>query len=247
MPVDLRKGHPLYEKYEAAKDSVQKAGVDRPVAVYLVADFSISMTGFYNDGRNGEPSTMQDLGDRILALSATVDDDGEVPVVLFDTSARKPVNINVHRSAGAMDEVVRKAGSMGGTDYAPAMKVIRELHRKKGNGNPGLVIFQTDGNTGNPGAAERQIKESAPEPLFWQFMGYGYDERMVFLEGLDTMPGRVIDNAGFFHAGQNPKGMSDAELYDQIIGGEFSQQWLAAYEQQFGGFAAPRRGLFGRR
>ncbi len=233
MPVDLSKDHPLSAKYEAAKVSVRKSGLAYPVACYLVCDYSGSMRRYYRDG------TMQDLSDRIVALSAVVDDDGEVPVILFDTDARRPVDVNVHQSAGAMDRVVEAAGGMGGTDYAPALEAVRKLHREKGNGNPGLVIFQTDGDTVNRNGVTRQIVDSAPEPLFFQFMGYGHEEK-TYLEKLNSMGGRVIDNAGYFHAGPNPKALSDEELYDKLIGGEFTQEWIPAYIEQFGGFAAPR-------
>jgi hypothetical protein len=263
MPgIDLRKDHPLFTKAQAAKASVQKARlVGQPVATYLVGDFSWSMTGFYTDGNAAVPSTMQDLGDRVLALSATVDDDGTVPVFLFHTTAFNHVKIDVNNPAGAMDRVITEAGSldaMGGTNYAPVMQAVRELHYQEGNGNPGLVIFQTDGDTYPAAEAEAQVRESAPEPLFWQFMGYGPEEK-AFLAKLNTMGGRVIDNAGYFHAGPDPRSVPDEVLYDQLIGGEFAQEWLPKYRRQFGGFTpvrpAPaaqpqqprRRGLFGRR
>lgn len=232
MPISLNKTHPLFEKAEVAKVSIRKANLNgQPVAVYLVADYSISMRHFYANG------TMQDLTDRMLALSAGVDDDGSVPVVLFHTEALTPVRVHVDQSVGAMSRIVDQAGRMGGTAYAPAMRTVRELHRQEGAGNPGLVVFQTDGDTSNSGDVKREIKDSAWDPLFWQFVGYGEEEKK-FLNKLDTMSGRVVDNAGYFHAGPDPKSVPDAELYDRIIGGEFTQEWMPAYKAKFGGFNA---------
>jgi hypothetical protein len=64
--------------------------------------------------------------------------------------------------------------------------------------------------------------------MFWQFIGFGPD-RFDFLRKLDDLavPGkRVVDNAGFFPAGDNPQRTSDADLYDQLMN-EFPD-WLTA-------------------
>lgn len=68
-------------------------------------------------------------------------------------------------------------------------------------------------------------------PLFWQFIGFGDPDskQFDFLRRLDELavPGkRVVDNAGFFHAGSDPRAVSDGELYDRLVG-EFPT-WLVA-------------------
>lgn len=65
-------------------------------------------------------------------------------------------------------------------------------------------------------------------PLFWQFIGFGADE-FRFLRRLDELPvpaKRVVDNAGFFAAGKDPRAISDGRLYDELTA-EFPE-WLAA-------------------
>lgn len=238
MPVELSKGHPIFDKAEAAKVSIKKAKVeDVSAAVYMACDFSSSMSGHYSNG------TMQDLTERVLGLSARFDDDGKVPVFLFDTSVRKPVEVDVNNPHGAMADIVRKAGRMGGTNYAPAIKAIREYHRKNGNGAPGFVIFQTDGDTYPASDTEREIRDAEKDPMFWQFVGYGAEEK-AFLNKLNKMERSYIDNAGYFPAGLDPRTLDDVALYDGLLN-EFPS-WVREFQAKAGGFAPRRRrGLFG--
>jgi hypothetical protein len=244
MPaVNLSKDHVLFDKAEAAKVSVEKAGLaGRRLAVYLVGDHSGSMHKYYKNG------SMQDLGDRVLGLSVHFDDDGKVPVILFDAEAHDPVEIDVNDSVGAMDKVKARAGRMRSTDYVAAMKAVRKLHKKRAKGQPGLVIFQTDGAPNSRSKTTDELVDAAQDPLFWMFIGFG-DERDIppgegarfdYLRGLDTMQGRAVDNAGFFPAGDDPQSIPDGVLYDALLAEVPS--WLAAYEQRFG---FGRRGLFG--
>jgi len=97
------------------------------------------------------------------------------------------------------------------------------------------VIFQTDGGPVNKLAAEKYLCKAARLPLFWQFVGFGDPDGKQFdyLRGLDDLAvpaKRVIDNAGFFHAGENPGEVTDADLYDRLVG-EFPN-WLAAARAQ---------------
>ena len=72
-------------------------------------------------------------------------------------------------------------------------------------------------------AAIEALREASRLPLFFAFVGFGNNIR--FLEELDTLGGRTVDNASFFHA-RDPHRVSDSELYDGLTG-EFAQ-WLTA-------------------
>lgn len=61
-------------------------------------------------------------------------------------------------------------------------------------------------------------------PLFWQFVGIG-GSNYGALSDLDTMSGRVVDNAGFFAIDDLHK-VSEEELYDRLMS-EFPV-WLRA-------------------
>jgi hypothetical protein len=67
------------------------------------------------------------------------------------------------------------------------------------------------------------LRDASNLPLFWAFVGFG--DSIRFLEKLDDLGGRAVDNASFFHA-RNPHAISDAALYDGITH-EYAG-WLAA-------------------
>ncbi|MGC5245003.1 VWA domain-containing protein [Streptomyces albogriseolus] len=141
--------------------------------------------------------TMQHLAEQVLSLSAHLDDDDTVPVVFFSTD---------------VDEVI-------------------DHYVESGSHCPALVIFQTDGGPTSRPAAERYLCKAARLPLFWQFIGFGDpdDNEFTFLRKLDTLAvpaRRIVDNAGFFHAGRAPQTIPDHHLFDQLLQ-EFPD-WLAA-------------------
>ncbi|MDT0477746.1 vWA domain-containing protein [Streptomyces griseoviridis] len=216
----------LVSLYKSAGASVRRHGLDgRRAAVYLVVDYSGSMRPYYTDG------TVQALADRVLGLSAHLDDDGRVPVVFFSTDVDAVTEIALDDHHGAIERIVAGLGHMGRTSYHLAMDAVIDHYLDSGSAQPALVVFQTDGGPINKAAAERYLCKAAKLPMFWQFIGFGdrSSTQFDFLRKLDELPvpaKRVVDNAGFFHAGSDPSTMSDAELYDRLLG-EFPD-WLAA-------------------
>ncbi|MEV8090081.1 vWA domain-containing protein [Streptomyces nigra] len=212
--------------YRSAGVSLRKHGLDEArAAVYLVVDYSGSMKPYYKDG------SVQALADRVLGLSAHLDDDGRVPVVFFSTDVDAVTDIALDGHEGRIERIVCGLGHMGKTSYHLAMDAVIDHYLDSGSKDPALVVFQTDGGPINRLAAERYLCKAARLPLFWQFIGFGDrgSKQFDFLRRLDELPvpdKRVVDNAGFFHAGSDPSAMPDTELYDRLVA-EFPQ-WLAA-------------------
>jgi hypothetical protein len=234
MPVSLQKleqtAPALVSLYKTAGVSLRKHGLHgQRAAVYLVVDYSGSMKEYYKDG------SVQALADRVLGLSAHLDDDGTVPVVFFSTDVDAVTDIAVENHRGRIDEIVSGLGHMGKTSYHLAMDAVIDHYLDSGATAPALVVFQTDGGPINKLAAERYLCKAARLPLFWQFVGFGNkrSSQFDFLHRLDDLPvpaKRPVDNAGFFHAGLDPSRVPDTELYDRLVG-EFPQ-WLAAARAQ---------------
>ncbi|WP_086771519.1 vWA domain-containing protein [Streptomyces bobili] len=227
----------LVSLYKSAGVSLTKHGLDgQRAAVYLVVDYSGSMKPYYKDG------SVQALADRVLGLSAHLDDDGRVPVVFFSTDVDAVTDIALADHQGRVDRIVVGLGHMGKTSYHLAMDAVIDHHLDSGSREPALVVFQTDGGPINKLAAERYLCKASTLPLFWQFVGFGDKDskQFDFLRKLDELPvpqKRAVDNAGFFHAGADPSRVPDAELYDRLVG-EFPK-WLVAARAQ--GIVGPGR------
>ncbi|KES04700.1 toxic cation resistance protein [Streptomyces toyocaensis] len=220
----------LVSLYKAAGVSLAAHGLDGlRAAVYLVVDYSGSMKPYYRDG------SVQALADRVLGLSAHLDDDGTVPVVFFSTDVDAVTDIALADHRGRVERIVAGLGHMGRTSYHLAMDAVIDHYLDSGSTGPALVVFQTDGGPVNKLAAEKYLCKAARLPLFWQFVGFGepHGKQFDYLRGLDELAvpaRRVVDNAGFFHAGQDPSRMPDADLYDRLVSG--FPEWLTAARAQ---------------
>ncbi|MEU6861845.1 VWA domain-containing protein [Streptomyces sp. NPDC046876] len=228
--IDLRKvertAPALVDLYKSAGASLRRHGLHGGrAAVYLVLDRSGSMRPYYRDG------TVQAFADRVLGLSAHLDDDGRVPVVFFSTDVDAVEEISLAGHEGRVAEIASRLGHMGKTSYHAAMDAVIDHYLDSGTAKPALVVFQTDGGPLSRPAAERYLCKAARLPLFWQFVGFGdtRSNQFDFLRRLDELPvpqSRVVDNAGYFHAGPDPRTVLDQVLYDRLVG-EFPA-WLAA-------------------
>jgi hypothetical protein len=234
MPISLQKveeaAPALVDLYKSARVSLHKHGLSgERAAVYLVVDYSGSMRRYYKDG------TVQALADRVLGLSANLDDDGRVPVVFFSTDIDAEAEIALANHHGRIDRIVANLDHMGRTNYHLAMDAVIDHYLDSGATDPAFVVFQTDGGPSSRIAAERHLCKAAKLPLFWQFIGFGDpgSRQFDFLRKLDELAvpaKRCVDNAGFFHAGTDPRRVPDAELYDRLVA-EFPA-WLAAARAQ---------------
>lgn len=214
--LDLRKDQVINLKKEIGLRN-QKA------AVILALDFSGSMNWLYQGGQ------IQRLIERLLPLGLAFDDNGEVDFYLFDTTVKKlPENITLKNIEGYISNKVIGKYEMGGTKYAPVIKKIVDDFAPKASGgflglgkksgslkDPVYVIFITDGENDDKAKAEKEIIEASKHGIFFQFVGIG-SSQFTFLEKLDTMSGRFMDNANFFQV-NDLSNKSDDDLYRLLL------------------------------
>ncbi|MGV9918734.1 VWA domain-containing protein [Streptomyces cellulosae] len=238
LPVDMRKRLSLRKEQVAV--SLRKHGAaDVTARVILVLDASGSMSFLYSKG------AVADVVERMAAVAAQLEDDGEMQAWTFATNparlpdlrlAELPEWLRLHVRVGEVSLFRRKRKK--GLDPSQVdmrevgiqneeQKVIAEVRayvRENPVPVPTLVLFFSDGGVYRDADIEAQLREAVEEPVFWQFVGLGHANYGV-LERFDTLPGRRVDNVGFF-AVDDISTVPDAELYDRLLS-EFPQ-WIRA-------------------
>ncbi|MCA1855553.1 VWA domain-containing protein [Massilia oculi] len=224
----------LVSLVKSAGVSLAKAGLQGHRArVCLVLDISGSMSSLYRKG------LVQRFAERILALGCRFDDDGDIDVFLFGRNVHHTEPMGLSNWTGYVAKVIERHPLEGDTRYGAAMSAVRRHYFPDTDGGerktahaaalPVYVMFVTDGSTSDQAVTERQLRWSSCEPIFWQFMGIGKgrksrskrlsdfaDSDFPFLEKLDDLDGRLVDNADFFSVA-SPDEHADSALYELLM------------------------------
>ncbi|MEQ8145788.1 VWA domain-containing protein [Streptomyces sp. OP7] len=238
LPVDMRKRLSLRKEQVAV--SLRKHGASEVTArVILVLDASGSMSFLYTKG------VVADVVERMAAVAAQLDDDEEMQAWTFATNPARlpdlrlgdlPEWLRLHVRVGEISLFRRKRKKTLDPSQVDMrdvgiqneeQKVIAEVRafvRDRPSTDPTLVLFFSDGGVYRNADIEAQLRQAVEEPVFWQFVGLGRANYGV-LERFDTLPGRRVDNVGFFSV-DDISTVPDAELYDRLLS-EFPQ-WIRA-------------------
>ncbi|MFG3152560.1 VWA domain-containing protein [Streptomyces sp. NPDC048219] len=238
LPVDMRKRLSLRKEQVAV--SLRKHGASGVTArVVLVLDASGSMSFLYSKG------VVADVVERMAAVAAQLDDDGEMQAWTFASNPARlpdlrlgdlPEWLRLHVRVGEVglfrrgrkkglhaDQVdMRDVGIQN--EEQKVIAEVRAFVRDNPAQAPTLVLFFSDGGVYRNSEIERELREAVEEPVFWQFVGLGRSNYGV-LERFDTLPGRRVDNVGFF-AVDDIGTVPDQELYDRLLS-EFPS-WITA-------------------
>lgn len=239
--LNLEKKAPtLLSLAKTAKLSLEKISFTSHTAqVALVMDISGSMRNLFQDG------TVQELIARTMALGLNFDDNGAIDIFAFGENAHNLGELTVDGFHDAANWILSKTGYERDTKYAEPILAIAKHYglyttqvvTKKTGGFLGLfsktieeeqetwapstkmdhpiyVLFVTDGENTDKNLTRDMIKAISQYPIFFQFIGVGAG-KFSFLEELDSIEGRVVDNANFF-AVPDPKKMSPEDLFTKM-------------------------------
>lgn len=245
----------LLDLTKKATISLEKVGLQAHRAkVCLVLDISASMSGLYSRGLVQKFAErilalgcrFDDDGEIDIFLFGR-DAHQPAPMSIGNNSSYVPKTLNKYPLE--YDTQYAKAIAAVREFYFPANQKKTDI---TSTDMPVYVMFVTDGDTGGKDATEQQIRAASKEPIFWQFMGIGKSNRskkskntsmlggifgggsstdstFPFLEKLDELSGRFVDNAGFFSV-ETPEEHPDNVLYDLLM--EEYPQWLKVAKQK---------------
>ncbi|MDO9456522.1 VWA domain-containing protein [Nocardioides sp.] len=245
MPISLDKVEStapgLVSLAKTAKVSLEKRNLFGSKAkVAVVMDYSGSMSREYSSGR------VQNLTERILALATQLDDDGAIDFFVFDSSAAYLGEVPLDNYAGAVTRLTqgRRMGTTDYAGafrtvrdhfgFPPPQVVTTEKkglfgRKKKVEGavdvalpaglqpanEPVFAIFLTDGAPNSKPQAVQALIEVSTAPIFWKFLSIGA-ESFEFLQKLDDLEERVIDNADYKPIG-SIDALSDEALIEALL------------------------------
>lgn len=197
-----------------AQISLEKANLtDMKARVVLVLDASGSMHGQYSRGR------VQEVVNRLLPLAVQFDEDGELECWAFAATPLQlsPVTLSNHKDFIATDSRGWRKWDVGSrvNDEPKVIEKVVAHYLKSEDKTPMYVLFISDGGVSENRAITRLMVEAAKLPIFWQYVGLGGNGYGI-LEKLDTMPGRVVDNCGFF-ALDDLHDVTEEDLYDKLM------------------------------
>jgi hypothetical protein len=200
----------LRTAYDAAATTLTAHHLTGTTAkTYLVLDRSASMRPYYKDG------SAQALGEQTLALAAHLDPESTVHVVFFSTELDGTGELTLTEHENKIDDLHAGLGRMGRTSYHVAVEEVLAHHTKESPDTPALVVFQTDGAPDAKTPATQALTEAAKThpAVFFSFVAFGDPENKAF----DYLRKLKLPNTSHFLAGQTPKELTDAEIYEGIL------------------------------
>ncbi len=183
----------------------------------------------------------QHFAESVLALSALMDSNASIDVFLFGGRMQHAGEMTPQNFKGFIQKALALYNLEGKPDYSMVFREIQKFYFPDFEDNkpvqaadePVFITFITNGETTDQTAGIHELARISYAPIFWHFMAIGktkddlgkgimawlfrpFAEDFSFLEKLDDMTERFIDNADFCNI-PDPETLTDEELYTKMM------------------------------
>ncbi|MFI9569517.1 VWA domain-containing protein [Streptomyces rishiriensis] len=181
----------------------------RQAAVYLILDHDWHMEELY------ESFAVQAFAERVLALSANLDDDGTVPVIF--SSGREPfleeIRLDNYRSRiGQLHTQV----DWGWGNVADAMRRAVSHYQESGAADPAFIVTQVGDEPWDKAEVRSMLQNTASLGIFWLFVGFGRG-KLAFYKNLNASASATFTNVAFYDASKNPGSVPGERFYTGLV------------------------------
>ncbi|WP_432164203.1 VWA domain-containing protein [Streptomyces tendae] len=212
--VDLtkleRKAPGLLAPARQAGQALADRGITgRRAAVYLILDHDWHMEELY------ESFAVQAFAERVLALSANLDDDGTVPVIF--SSGREPFleEIRVDNYRGRIGQLHTQV-DWGWGNVADAMRRAVSHYQESGASDPAFVVTQVGDEPWDKAEVRSMLQNTASLGIFWLFVGFGRG-KLAFYKNLNASASATFTNVAFYDASKNPGSVPGERFYTGLV------------------------------
>ncbi len=221
--VDLskvqRQAPGLLEPARQAGHALTQTGLaGRRAAVYLVLDHDWHMKELY------ESFAVQAFAERVLALSANLDDDGTVPVIF--SSGQEPFleEIRLDNYRGRIEQLHTQV-DWGWGNVADAMRRAVSHYQESGASDPAFVVIQVGDEPWDKAEARSLLQNTAALGMFWLFVGFGRG-KLAFYKNLNASASATFNNVAFYEASKNPGAVPGEQFYNGLV--QAFASWMKA-------------------
>ncbi|GEB60085.1 hypothetical protein GCM10017674_75690 [Streptomyces gardneri] len=181
----------------------------RQAAVYLILDHDWDMEELY------ESFAVQAFAERVLALSANLDDDGTVPVIF--SSGREPFleEIRLDNYRGRIGQLHTQV-DWGWGNVADAMRRAVSHYQESGAVDPAFVVTQVGDEPWDKAEVRSMLQNTASLGIFWLFVGFGRG-KLAFYKNLNASASATFTNVAFYDASKNPGSVPGERFYTGLV------------------------------
>ncbi|QBJ92569.1 toxic cation resistance protein [Streptomyces seoulensis] len=196
---------------QASRALAERGVGQRRAAVYLLLDHDWHMEELY------ESFAVQAFAERVLALSANLDDDGTVPVLFSSGDQPFLEDIRLDNYRGRIDQLHTQV-DWGWGNVAAAMRHAVGHYRESGARDPAFMVTQVGDEPWDKAEVRSLLRNTASLGVFWLFVGFGRG-KLAFYKNLNAATGAQFPNVAFYDASRNPGAVPDERFYAGLVEG----------------------------